>query len=176
MRFEGRTWVFGDNINTDLMYPNTSFRATEEERRKLVFSANRPGWSSEVRDGDILVGGSNFGTGSGRPGAKYIKELGVAALIAESINGLFLRNCVNYALPAMECPGIRALVTEGDVLSVDFASGLVTNRRTGATAQAVTLPPMLRDILQAGGILEILAKEGFIDPPSAGRSIPITPQ
>ncbi len=62
MKFAGRTWVFGDNINTDLMYPNTSFRATEEERRKLVFSANRPGWSTVVRQGDILVGGLNFGT------------------------------------------------------------------------------------------------------------------
>lgn len=165
MKFEGRTWVFGDNINTDLMYPNTSFRASEEERRKLVFSANRPGWSSEVRQGDILVGGVNFGTGSGRPGAKYIKELGVVALIAESINGLFHRNCVNYALPAMECPGITSLLEEGDVISVDFASGLVKNTRTGETRQAETLPPMLRDILEAGGILQILAKEGFIDLP-----------
>ena len=164
MKFAGRTWVFGDNINTDLMYPNTSFRATEEERRKLVFSANRPGWSAEVRQGDILVGGVNFGTGSGRPGAKYIKELGVVALVAESINGLFLRNCVNYALPAMECPGVRELLQEGEVLSVDFDSGEVRNVRTGATRKATILPPMLRDILQAGGILQILAKGGYIDP------------
>ena len=164
MKFAGRTWVFGDNINTDLMYPNTSFRATEEERRKLVFSANRPGWSSEVRQGDILVGGVNFGTGSGRPGAKYMKELGVVALVAESINGLFLRNCVNYALPAMECPGVRALLQEGEALSVDFDSGEVRNVRTGATCNATILPPMLRDILQAGGILQILARDGYIDP------------
>jgi len=164
MKFEGRTWVFGDNINTDLMYPNTSFRATEEERRKLVFSANRPGWSSEVRQGDILVGGLNFGTGSGRPGAKYMKELGVVALVAESINGLFLRNCVNYALPAMECPGVRELLQEGDVLAVDFDSGEMRNVRSGATRKATVLPPMLRDILQAGGILQILAKDGYIDP------------
>lgn len=164
MKFAGRTWVFGDNINTDLMYPNTSFRATEEERRKLVFSANRPGWSAEVRQGDILVGGLNFGTGSGRPGAKYMKELGVVALVAESINGLFLRNCVNYALPAMECPGVRGLLQEGEVLSVDFDSGEVRNVSTGATRKATILPPMLRDILQAGGILQILAKDGYIDP------------
>lgn len=164
MKFAGRTWVFGDNINTDLMYPNTSFRATEEERRKLVFSANRPGWSAEVRPGDILVGGVNFGTGSGRPGAKYMKELGVVALVAESINGLFLRNCVNYALPAMECPGVRGLLQEGEVLAVDFDSGEVRNVRSGATRKATVLPPMLRDILQAGGILQILAKDGYIDP------------
>lgn len=164
MKFEGRTWVFGDNINTDLMYPNTSFRASEEERRKLVFSANRPGWSSEVRQGDILVGGVNFGTGSGRPGAKYMKELGIVALVAESINGLFLRNCVNYALPAMECPGVRELLQEGEVLAVDFDSGEVRNVRSGATRKATVLPPMLRDILQAGGILQILAKDGYIDP------------
>ena len=164
MKFAGRTWVFGDNINTDLMYPNTSFRATEEERRKLVFSANRQGWSAEVRRGDILVGGVNFGTGSGRPGAKYIKELGVVALVAESINGLFLRNCVNYALPAMECPGVRKIIQEGDMLSVDFDSGEVRNMRTGASCKATILPPMLRDILRAGGILQILARDGYIDP------------
>jgi 3-isopropylmalate/(R)-2-methylmalate dehydratase small subunit len=172
MQFEGRTWVFGDNMNTDLMYPNTSFKATEDERRRLVFSANRPGWSSQVAPGDVLIGGVNFGTGSGRPGAKYLKELGVVALLAESINGLFLRNCVNYALPAMECPGIASLATEGDVVSVDFATGVVTNRRTGQTRQAATLPPMLRDILEAGGILEILANEGYIDLP---RTVPIVP-
>jgi len=173
MQFEGRTWVFGDNINTDLMYPNTSFRATEEERRRLVFSANRPGWSAEVRAGDILVGGINFGTGSGRPGAKYMKELGVVALLAESINGLFLRNCVNYALPAMECPGISTLVTEGDTLAVDFRTGEVINRRTGQTRRAQVLPSMLREILEAGGVLQILAREGFIDLPA--KTIPVTP-
>lgn len=171
MQFEGRTWVFGDNINTDLMYPNTSFRATEEERRRLVFSANRPGWSAGVRAGDILVGGINFGTGSGRPGAKYMKELGVVALLAESINGLFLRNCVNYALPAMECPGITALVSEGDTLAVDFMTGEVINRRTGQTRMAQVLPTMLREVLEAGGVLEILAREGFIDLPAKAISI-----
>ncbi len=164
MRFQGRTWVFGDNINTDLMYPNTSFRATEEERRKLVFSANRPGWSSIVQQGDILIGGVNFGTGSGRPGAKYLRELGVVALVAESINGLFLRNCINYALPAMECPGIGRIVKEGDVLSVDFDSGEVRNVLTAETCRATVLPPMLREILAAGGIVNVLVKNGFIDP------------
>ena len=120
MKFEGRCWIFGDNVNTDLMYPNASFRASEEERRRLVFSANRPGWSSEVRQGDILIAGTNFGTGSARPGPKYFKDLGIAALLAESINGLFLRNCVNYALPAMECKGIATLAREGEVVAVDF--------------------------------------------------------
>ena len=164
MKFEGPSWVFGDNINTDLMYPAEAFRASEEERCRLVFGANRPGWSSQVRPGEILVAGSNFGTGSGRPGSKYLKALGIAAIVAESINGLFLRNSVNYALPVMECKGIGQIVKEGERLSVDFDSGLVVNLTTGASRQAEVLPPMLREILESGGILKRLARDGFIDP------------
>ena len=67
-------------------------------------------------------------------------------------------------MPAMECPGVRLILQEGDVLSVDFDSGEVRNARSGESCRARVLPPMLRDILKAGGILQILAKDGFIDP------------
>jgi 3-isopropylmalate/(R)-2-methylmalate dehydratase small subunit len=73
----------------------------------------------------------------------------------------------------MECPGISTLVTEGDTLAVDFRSGEVINRRTGQTRKAQVLPEMLREILEAGGVLQILAREGFIDLP--GKTIPVTP-
>lgn len=163
MKFQGRAWVFGDNINTDLMFPNTAYAASEQERRRLVFSANRPGWSAQVAPGDIIVGGHNFGTGSGRPGFRYIKELGVAAIIAESINGLFYRNCINSALPVMECPGVAGLVREGETLAVDFDAATVTNVAAGTTLQATKLPPMLLGILSAGGVIEILTKQGFLN-------------
>src|SRR5271169_6613279 len=100
----GRVWIFtDDNINTDLMMPQSVFGKSLEEQMRNVFATYRPGWAGEVRPGDILVGGRNFGTGSSRPGALLLKRLGIAALVASSINGLFYRNCVNYALPAMEC-------------------------------------------------------------------------
>lgn len=163
MRVEGRVWVFGDNINTDLMWPNTAFRATDEERRQLVFSANRPGWVDEVRPGDIIVGGANFGTGSSRPAARLLHDLGIAALVAESINGLFFRNAINYGLPAMECPGVRGLVREGDVLAVDFGDGEVRNTRTGEVRRGAALPPFLMDIVTAGGLLPRLVREGLVE-------------
>jgi 3-isopropylmalate/(R)-2-methylmalate dehydratase small subunit len=100
---EGRCWRFGDNINTDLMFPTASFRATPEERLKLVFSANRPGWSELVQPGDIIIAGSNFGTGSGRPAATVLGYLKIAAVIASSVNGLFMRNAINAGLPAIDC-------------------------------------------------------------------------
>src|SRR6266852_4061234 len=125
---EGRVWLFADdNINTDLMMPQSVFAKSLDEQMRNVFATYRPGWVDQVRPGDILVGGRNFGTGSSRPGSLLLKRLGIAALVAESINGLFYRNCVNYALPAMECPGIRDFVHEGETARVDVAAGIAEN-------------------------------------------------
>jgi 3-isopropylmalate/(R)-2-methylmalate dehydratase small subunit len=102
----------------------------------LVFRANRPGWVDEVRPGDIIIAGRNFGMGSSRPASRSLKLLGISCVIAESINGLFFRNCVNYAFPAMECPGVSALFAEGNVAQVDFGGGAVRNLTSGKTLQA----------------------------------------
>src|SRR4029079_15427550 len=129
MKFTARTWKFPDNINTDLILPNVAFYLTPQEQVRYIFRANRPGWVDEVQPGDILLGGRNFGMGSSRPAARNLKNLGLACLIADSINGLFYRNAVNFAFPAMECPGVPALFEEGDVAEVDFDTGLVTNTK-----------------------------------------------
>src|SRR4029077_5425882 len=92
----GRVWTFGDDINTDLMLPGPLLTASEEEQRRAVFSANRPGWVDKGRSGDIIIGGRNFGTGSSRPAARSLRNLGLGALVAESINGLFFRNCRRF--------------------------------------------------------------------------------
>ncbi|MFC4949082.1 3-isopropylmalate dehydratase [Pseudonocardia sp. GCM10023141] len=163
-RLTGRTWVFGDHVNTDLMYPGASFSATPEERRALVFSMNRPGWSALVREGDVLVAGINFGTGSGRPGAQLLRELGIGGVVAESINGLFFRSCVNYALPAMECPGVGALVTEGDVVDVDFLAGTVVNTASGARLEnGSRIPSGLTEVIRVGGLLPHLEAAGYVE-------------
>lgn len=163
-RAAGRSWVFGDHINTDLMYPGASFTASAEERRALVFSMNRPGWSSLVREGDILVAGINFGTGSGRPGAQLLSELGIRGIVADSINGLFFRSCINYALPAMECRGVTELVTEGDELEVDFLDGTVVNASTGAALHdGSRIPPQLVDVIAAGGLIPHLEAAGYVE-------------
>lgn len=164
MVFRGRVWMVGDDINTDLILPIQAYYLTIEEQPKWVFSANRPGWSDAVEPGDILVGGRNFGMGSSRPAARSLKNLGIACLVAESINGLFYRNAVNFALPALEAPGVTDLFEEGDIAEIEFESFRVRNASREAECKAAAMPEALLDILRAGGIYPLLEKEGKIAP------------
>jgi 3-isopropylmalate/(R)-2-methylmalate dehydratase small subunit len=164
MKFTSRVWKFGDNINTDLILPNVAFYLTPQEQLKYIFRANRPGWVDLAQPGDILIGGKNFGMGSSRPAARNLKNLGLACLVAESINGLFYRNAVNFAFPAMECPGIGALFEEGETAEVDFETGDMTNVTTGKSIRGKTTPPQLLKIIAAGGIFDLLEQEGAIAP------------
>jgi 3-isopropylmalate/(R)-2-methylmalate dehydratase small subunit len=164
MKFKARVWKFPDNINTDLILPNRAFYMTPAEQVKFVFSANRPGWVDQVAPGDILIGGRNFGMGSSRPAARSLRNLKLACLVAESINGLFLRNSVNFGFPALECHGIGAAFEEGDVAEVSFDDYKVRNQRTGAVLDAVPLPEALRRLMQAGGLFPLLEAEGYLAP------------
>lgn len=158
----GRVWKFGDNINTDLMMPNVAYDSPPNEQPKFVFSANRPGWSSEVQKGDVIIGGSNFGTGSSRPAAKQLLGLGIAVVVAESINGLFLRNCVNFGLPAFSCPGVSALFEEGDTAIIDYQGSTITNERSGESLSGRKLPSSLIQLTLSGGIVPLLRREGYL--------------
>jgi 3-isopropylmalate/(R)-2-methylmalate dehydratase small subunit len=162
MKFTARVWKFGDNINTDLILPNLAFYLTQQEQLQYIFRANRPGWVDLVQPGDILIGGRNFGMGSSRPAARNLKNLGLSCLVAEGINGLFYRNCVNFAFPATECSGVSEIFDEGDIAEVDFDSGTVTNVTKGNSLQARKIPPELLKIVEAGGIFALLEKEGSI--------------
>lgn len=163
MIVKGRVWKFGDDINTDLIFPNVAFRLPEEEQVKLVFQANRPGWVEEVKPGDIIIGGRNFGTGSSRPGAALFKRLGIGALVAESINGLFFRNCMNYGLPAMQCPGVYKIFEEGDIAEINFDDAIVRNVNKNSSVTGQRLPDSLLKLLEAGGNIPLLRTEGYID-------------
>lgn len=161
---EGRVWVFGDNINTDLIFPNVAFRLPEAEQPKMVFSANRPGWVDQVQDGDLVVGGVNFGMGSGRPIGKLLGALGIKGVVAETVNGLGLKNCISYGFPALACPGVSELFEEGHTARVNYSTGEVANVTTGKAIQARPLPGVLVAMIQAGGMLESLFREGLIEP------------
>lgn len=115
----GRAWVFGDEINTDDMYPGRAMGLPVAEASTHMFDATRPGWPKLVEPGDIVVAGQNFGIGSSRPVAELFVELGVGALVAEQYNSLFLRNCLNYGLPAVTIPDARAFITESDLVTID---------------------------------------------------------
>ena len=164
MKFAARVWKFPANINTDLILPSGSIYLTQAEQVRLIFKANRPGWVDLVRTGDIIVAGRNFGMGSSRPASRSLRNLGISCVIAESINGLFFRNCVNYAFPAMECPGVSDLFAEGDVAQVDFIGGTVRNAVSGRMLSAKVLPNKLLDLLRAGGIYPLLELQGIIEP------------
>ena len=167
MTFKARVWKVGDNINTDLILPNRAFYLTAEEQISYVFSANRPGWAEKVQKGDILIGGKNFGMGSSRPAARSLKNLGLACLIAPYINGLFFRNAVNFAFPALECPGVDEAFDEGDIAEIEFTEGRVRNVTKGIELAAKPLPAPLLAIVNAGGIYPLLEKEGSITPKAA---------
>jgi 3-isopropylmalate/(R)-2-methylmalate dehydratase small subunit len=149
---KGRIWKFGDDINTDLIFPHTAFRAAPEEQPKYVFSDNRPGWSDLVMPGDIIVAGKNFGTGSSRPGAVLLKRLGLGGMISDSMNGLFFRNCVGYGFPALQCAGVSALFDEGDIAEFDLLSGEVRNLTSGKAVLGIPISPGMAETLEAGGV------------------------
>jgi 3-isopropylmalate/(R)-2-methylmalate dehydratase small subunit len=162
MIIKGKVWLFGDEINTDLIFPHTAFQAPQEEQVKYVFSDNRPGWAEQVAQGDIIVAGKNFGTGSSRPGAVLLRRLGLGGMIAESYNGLFFRNCISYGFAAMQCTGITGMFKEGDIALIDLLSGSVANERTGEKRVGTPLSQSVVDIISAGGIEELLLKEGYM--------------
>jgi 3-isopropylmalate/(R)-2-methylmalate dehydratase small subunit len=156
----GRVWLFGDHINTDLMYPGLVTTLPEAERAKYCMHANRPGWSDQVKPGDMIVAGRNFGCGSSRPAAKSLKSLGVSCLLAESINGLFFRNAINFGLPALILEGASKVFEEGDMAEVDVQTGFVKNLRTSETKMVRPLPQTLLTIVESGGLLALLKREG----------------
>ena len=164
MKFTAKVWKFPDNINTDLILPAVAFYLPPEEQLRYVFSANRPGWVDQMKPGDIIIGGRNFGMGSSRPAARSLKNLAISCLIAHSINGLFFRNCVNFAFPAIECPGIQNAFEEGEIAEVDFETSAVRNVTRDKTLAGRRIPPKLLDLVRAGGIYPLLEKEGLIAP------------
>jgi 3-isopropylmalate/(R)-2-methylmalate dehydratase small subunit len=164
--FTGRVWVFDHDINTDLVIPNFAVLMPLEEQLQHCFSANRPGWVDEVEPGDVLVVGRNFGVGSARNIGAVFHALGISGIVAESFNGLGLRNCINAGLPSLPCPGVLEIFGEGDTAEVDWTVGEVRNVTSGATVQGAPIPAALRDIITGGGVESVLRAEGFLAEPS----------
>jgi 3-isopropylmalate/(R)-2-methylmalate dehydratase small subunit len=160
--FTGKVWKFGDDINTDLVIPNFAVLMTLDEQLQHCFSANRPGWVDEVQPGDVLVVGRNFGVGSARNIGAVFHGLGIIGVVAESFNGLGLRNCINAGLPPLPCPGVSEVFAEGDTAEVDWTTGDVRNATTGMSAQGDPIPEQLQAICAAGGVESVLRREGYL--------------
>src|SRR5262245_41198260 len=154
--FTGRVWKFGDDINTDLVIPGFAVMWTLEEQLPHCFSANRPGWVDEVQPGDVLLAGRNFGVGSARDIGAVFRGHGISGVVADSFNGLGVRNCLNSGLPSLPCPGILDAFDEGDIAEVDWTTGDVKNVTKGTTLKGNPIPQALQDIVQAGGVENVL--------------------
>lgn len=163
MIVSGRVWKFGDEINTDLIFPHSALRMKPQEQLKMIFSDNRPGWAEQVKAGDIIIAGRNFGTGSSRPGAALLKRLGLGGMVAESYNGLFYRNCISYGFPAIQCSGVLEIFEEGDIAEIDLTKGIVVNKTKAISATGKKISESMEKILYAGGIDKLLQKEGYME-------------
>jgi 3-isopropylmalate/(R)-2-methylmalate dehydratase small subunit len=155
MHFRGRTWVFGRNVNTDLIFPKVWFRPTYEpgEMASHLMVGLDEQFPNKVKRGDIIVGGSNFGCGSSREeAAAAMKEAGIAGVVAPSFGRLYTRNCINVGLPIIVSPGIDEQVIQGDELEVDLAKGLLRNLRTGYEARLPPMAPESLRLIEDGGI------------------------
>ena len=165
MKISGKTWKFGDNINTDIIMPaSVEFGQFEPEGDfacKQAMNGIRPGWSENIKKGDIIIAGKNFGCGSGRCAPRVIKALGINIIIAESIARQFFRNAINIGFPVLTCQGITKNFEEGELLEVDIEEGIVTSLTSGKTIKGEPIkkgsPP--DQILQIGGIEKLIRKE-----------------
>ncbi len=163
MIMEGRAWVFGHNIDTDVITPGQYMASPVPEAAQHAFEAIAPDFSKSVKPGDIIVAGRNFGCGSSREIApQVIKHLGIGCILAESYARIFFRNAIAIGLPAMEVEGVSSLKT-GDRISVDSDTGRIRGGAEAADLQAVPLHPKMREIIEAGGIDGMLKKLGEVN-------------
>ena len=152
----GRVWKFGDDVDTDVMAPWNTISLAWEERRRAVLHL-RPEFAADVKPGDLIVAGRNWGCGSSREQApENLKLLGLGGVLAESFGRIYFRNCVAIAFPNLACPGIHAACREGDEIEFELRSGLVRNLRTGAELRGTPYTPDMLAIVEAGGLLEVL--------------------
>jgi 3-isopropylmalate dehydratase small subunit len=124
-----------------------------EELKQHTMEAYRPEFPQQVKPGDIMVAGRNFGCGSSRPGL-VLREVGVAAIVAESVARLFLRNSISRAIPIFVAPGVTAIVQDGETLEVDYPKGVVRNPASGKVAALRKFPPLIEQIFECGGLPE----------------------
>jgi len=162
MKIEGRVWKFGDHVDTDLIIPARYLNVSDEhELAKYCFADVRPDFVKEVRAGDIIVSGVNFGCGSSREHAPWaMKAAGVGAVIAKSFARIFYRNAFNIGLPILESEEAAEAFSEGARISVDLDTGEIKTTDKEAHVFAKPVPDFMREIIRAGGLVAYIKREG----------------
>ncbi|MBU2919586.1 3-isopropylmalate dehydratase small subunit [Psychrosphaera sp. F3M07] len=152
----GNAWVYGDNIDTDLLAPGAYMKSTLSELAAHCLEAIDTDFASQVNKGDVIVAGDAFGIGSSREqAAQALVELGVAAVIAKSFARIFYRNALNLGLPVLFCPDLEG-IEKGDVIAVDPIKGVVENKTKGQVFTCEPIPAELMAIVNAGGLMPFL--------------------
>ena len=153
----GRAWVYGDNVDTDVIIPARYLSTSEpSELARRCMADIDASFAGAVKKDDIIVAGANFGCGSSREHAPIaIKGVGVSCVVASSYARIFYRNAINIGLPILECPEACApgAVKKGDELEIDVASGEITNKTSGRTFKAAPAPEFLQSLFAAGGLV-----------------------
>ena len=157
MKIKGSAWNYGDNINTDFMFPGRYLELIDpKEIAKHAMEGIDPTFAGKVKKGDIVVGGKNMGLGSSREQAPMaLKHAGVGAVVAESFARIFYRNSFNVGLPAIECPGISRRTKTGDEIEIDTKAGTITVN--GVEKLPIKpLPEFMVKLLDEGGLVPYL--------------------
>ncbi|MDR2648330.1 MAG: 3-isopropylmalate dehydratase small subunit [Clostridiales bacterium] len=155
MQANGKAYKYGDNVNTDVIIPARYLNFSEPD----VLAAHcmediDKNFVASVQPGDIVTGLKNFGCGSSREHAPLaLKASGVSCVIAKTFARIFYRNAINIGLPILECSEAAENIQKGDQIAVDFQTGVISNLTRNETYKAEPFPPFMREIIEAGGLI-----------------------
>ncbi|MBR2388616.1 MAG: 3-isopropylmalate dehydratase small subunit [Clostridia bacterium] len=160
MKTNGTVHKYGDNIDTDVIIPARYLNtADHKELASHCMEDIDKDFVKKVKSGDIIVGGANFGCGSSREHAPIaIKNSGVSCVIAKTFARIFFRNSINIGLAILECPEASEKIENGDEVSIDFDTGVITNLTKNETYKAEPFPEFVKKIIDADGLLNSLKK------------------
>ncbi len=160
MKANGKVIKYGDNIDTDVIIPARHLTTSDpKELAKHCMEDIDKEFVNKVQNGDIMVGGANFGCGSSREHAPIaIKASGISCVIAKDFARIFYRNSINIGLPILECAEASEDIEAGNEVAVDFDTGIITNKTKNKTYQAVAFPKFMQEIINAGGLVEYIKK------------------
>lgn len=154
----GRVWRLGGDIDTDVLAPGEYMKFDIQVISSHCLESVRPDFVRDVKPGDVIVAGQNFGIGSSREQApQALKYLGIAAVIAPSFAGLFYRNALNLGLPVLVCD-VAAEIADGERIDVDPAGGNLTLRAPTRRLRCEPLPSFLLEMVRSGGLMPYLEK------------------
>ena len=157
MTIKGKAWNFGDDVNTDFILPGRYLELTDPKKlAEHAMEGIDPIFAKDVKKGDVVVGGRNFGLGSSREHAPIaLKYSGVDVIVAESFARIFYRNAFNIGLAAVECPGIGGKVKTGDKIEVDLVEGVI-NINGKIQLKIRPLPGFMLTLLNEGGLVSYI--------------------